>query len=102
MLRSDGRSVRLFTRRSYDWTERFPAIVGTARTLRARSFLIDVIVLLLAAMRIHGHLRGAKNEAAIVRSSLGLLYLFAAVPINPSTNSVRLSANGTAAVARRS
>ena len=42
-------------------------------------------------MRIHGHLRGAKNEAAMVRSSLGLLYLFAAVPINPSTNSVRLS-----------
>src|SRR6516165_10426983 len=42
-------------------------------------------------MRIHGHLRGVNNEAAIVRSSLGLLYLFAAVPINPSTNSVRLS-----------
>jgi ATP-dependent DNA ligase len=33
MLRSDGRSVWLFTRRSYDWTER--AIVGTARALRA-------------------------------------------------------------------
>jgi bifunctional non-homologous end joining protein LigD len=31
MVRSDARGVRLFTRRGYDWTERFPAIVGTAR-----------------------------------------------------------------------
>ena len=30
-------------------------------------------------MRMHGHLRSAKDEAAIVRSSLGLRCLFAAV-----------------------
>jgi bifunctional non-homologous end joining protein LigD len=41
MVRSDGAGVRLFTRRGYDWTERFPAIVGSARALPARSFLID-------------------------------------------------------------
>jgi bifunctional non-homologous end joining protein LigD len=33
--------VRLFTRRGYDWTERFPAIATAAGKLRALSFTID-------------------------------------------------------------
>src|SRR3984957_11345973 len=34
-------TVRLFTRRGYDWTGRYPAIVVTATLLRARSFTLD-------------------------------------------------------------
>jgi hypothetical protein len=41
MVRRDGAGVRLFTRRGYDWTDRFPAIVSAARSIRATSFLID-------------------------------------------------------------
>jgi bifunctional non-homologous end joining protein LigD len=33
--------VRLFTRRGYDWTARYPAIAVTAMLLRARSFTLD-------------------------------------------------------------
>ena len=40
-VRRDGDAVRLFTRRGYDWTERYPAIAGTAAMLRARSFTVD-------------------------------------------------------------
>src|ERR1700760_4889368 len=40
-VRREGEVVRLFTRRGYDWTERYPAIAGTAAQLRARSFTLD-------------------------------------------------------------
>ena len=40
-VRRDGDDVRLFTRRGYDWTGRYPAIAGTAAQLRARSFTLD-------------------------------------------------------------
>jgi ATP-dependent DNA ligase len=40
-VRRDGDSVRLFTRRGYDWTGRYPAIASTAAKLRAKSFTID-------------------------------------------------------------
>jgi bifunctional non-homologous end joining protein LigD len=40
-VRREGPLVRLFTRRGYDWTERYPAIAGTAAMLRARSFTLD-------------------------------------------------------------
>jgi bifunctional non-homologous end joining protein LigD len=33
--------MRLFTRRGYDWTGRYPAIAGTAMRLRAGSFTLD-------------------------------------------------------------
>jgi bifunctional non-homologous end joining protein LigD len=33
--------VRLFTRRGYDWSGRYPAIVVTAMQLRADSFTLD-------------------------------------------------------------
>ena len=41
MIWRDGEGARLFTRRGYDWTERFPAIVNAARSIPAKSFLID-------------------------------------------------------------
>jgi bifunctional non-homologous end joining protein LigD len=40
-VRRDGDAVRLFTRRGYDWTGRYPAIASTAAKLRARSFTLD-------------------------------------------------------------
>jgi bifunctional non-homologous end joining protein LigD len=41
ILRRDGEMVRLFTRRGYDWTERYPAIASAAAKLRAKSFTLD-------------------------------------------------------------
>jgi hypothetical protein len=37
----DGEAVRLFTRRGYDWTQRYPAIAAAAAKLKARSFTLD-------------------------------------------------------------
>jgi ATP-dependent DNA ligase len=41
MVWRDGERVRLFTRRGYDWSDRYPLIAGAARQLRATRFLID-------------------------------------------------------------
>ena len=41
IVRRDGDNVRLFTRRGYDWSGRYPAIAKAAMRLRARSFTID-------------------------------------------------------------
>jgi bifunctional non-homologous end joining protein LigD len=40
-VRRDGDAVRLFTRRGYDWSARYPAIVAIAGKLRATSFTLD-------------------------------------------------------------
>jgi bifunctional non-homologous end joining protein LigD len=40
-VRRDGHTVRLFTRRGYDWSGRYPAIVVTAMQLRATSCTLD-------------------------------------------------------------
>ena len=40
-VRRVGDQVRLFTRRGYDWSDRYPAIAVTATLLRARSFTLD-------------------------------------------------------------
>jgi hypothetical protein len=41
IVRRDGPKARLFTRRGYDWTERYPAITSAAAKLRAKSFTMD-------------------------------------------------------------
>ena len=41
MVCRDGVGVRLFTRRGYDWTDRFPAIRDAAEAVPAKSFLVD-------------------------------------------------------------
>jgi ATP-dependent DNA ligase len=41
IVRRDGDTVRLFTRRGYDWSDRYPAISRAAAKLHARSFTID-------------------------------------------------------------
>ena len=40
-VRRDSDAVRLFTRRGYDWAERYPAIAAAAAKVRARSFTLD-------------------------------------------------------------
>jgi hypothetical protein len=41
IVRRDGKAVRLFTRRGYDWTDRYPAVAVVAAKLRAKSFTLD-------------------------------------------------------------
>ena len=41
IVRRDGATVHLFTRRGYDWTDRYPAIASAAAKLRAKSFTLD-------------------------------------------------------------
>ena len=41
MARRDGHSVRLLTRRGYDWTQRFRLIADAVGSLRCHSCLID-------------------------------------------------------------
>jgi ATP-dependent DNA ligase len=40
-VRREGDKVRLFTRRGYDWSKRYPAIARTAAALRCTSFTLD-------------------------------------------------------------
>jgi bifunctional non-homologous end joining protein LigD len=39
--RREGKRVRLFTRRGYDWSDRYPMIVNAALRIRKSSFVID-------------------------------------------------------------
>jgi hypothetical protein len=41
IVRRHGEAVRPFTRRGYDWTDRYPAIASAAAKLKARSFTLD-------------------------------------------------------------
>jgi ATP-dependent DNA ligase len=41
IVQRDGPRVRLFTRRGFDWSDRFPLISAAARRLRPQSFVID-------------------------------------------------------------
>jgi bifunctional non-homologous end joining protein LigD len=40
-VRRDGEAVRLFTRRGYDWSGRYPAITAAAASIKASSFTLD-------------------------------------------------------------
>jgi bifunctional non-homologous end joining protein LigD len=41
IARRDGNRVRLYTRRGYDWTDKYPWIVDSLLSLRVRSVIID-------------------------------------------------------------
>jgi ATP-dependent DNA ligase len=41
LIHRDGEVVRLFTRRGYEWTHRFPRVIAQARRLRTSGFVID-------------------------------------------------------------
>jgi bifunctional non-homologous end joining protein LigD len=68
-VRRDGDAVRLFTRRGYDWSGRYPAIVMTAMQLRATSFTLDgeAVVCGLYGVAIFDalHRRGTVSEAML-------------------------------------
>jgi bifunctional non-homologous end joining protein LigD len=71
IVRRDGVTVRLFTRRGYDWTGRYPAIVSAAAKIRAQSFTLDgeaVVcgedgVAIFDALHRHGTVREAMLHA---------------------------------------
>jgi bifunctional non-homologous end joining protein LigD len=41
IVRREGKTVRLFTRRGHDWTDRYPAIATAAAKLPAKPFTLD-------------------------------------------------------------
>src|SRR5947208_13171304 len=41
IVQREGKRVRLFTRRGYDWSDRYPLITKAALRLRKTSFVID-------------------------------------------------------------
>jgi bifunctional non-homologous end joining protein LigD len=71
IVRRDGATVHLFTRRGHDWTDRYPAIAGAAAKIRARSFTLDgeaVVcgedgVAVFDALHRHGRVSGAILQA---------------------------------------
>jgi bifunctional non-homologous end joining protein LigD len=71
IVRRDGETVRLFTRRGYDWTGRYPAIASAAAKIRAQSFTLDgeaVVcgedgVAIFDALHRHGTVRAAILQA---------------------------------------
>jgi bifunctional non-homologous end joining protein LigD len=71
IVRRDGETVRLFTRRGYDWTGRYPAIASAAAKIRAQSFTLDgeaVVcgedgVAIFEALHRHGTVRAAILQA---------------------------------------
>jgi bifunctional non-homologous end joining protein LigD len=68
-VRRDGDAVRLLTRRGYDWSGRYPAIVVTAMQLRATSFTLDGEAVVCGADGIAIfdalHRRGTVSEAML-------------------------------------
>jgi ATP-dependent DNA ligase len=41
MARRDGNRVRLYTRRGYDWSGKYPRIVEALLSLRVKSIIVD-------------------------------------------------------------
>jgi ATP-dependent DNA ligase len=77
MIRRDGRGVRLFTRRGYDWTGRFPAIMSAARSIPAKSFLIDgeAVCCDESGVPVFQMLRQRRNESTVFLYAFDLLQL---------------------------
>jgi bifunctional non-homologous end joining protein LigD len=68
-VRREGEAVRLFTRRGYDWTNRYPAIATAAAAIKASSFVLDGEAVVCGP---HGisvfealHRRGTVREAVL-------------------------------------
>jgi ATP-dependent DNA ligase len=63
----DGERVRLFTKRGYDWTLRYPWIVEAALKNRIRQFVIDgeAVVLGLDAISDFNALHAGKSDAEV-------------------------------------
>jgi ATP-dependent DNA ligase len=63
----DGERVRLFTKRGYDWTPRYPWIVESALKNRTRQFVIDgeAVVLGLDGISDFNALHAGKSDAEV-------------------------------------
>jgi ATP-dependent DNA ligase len=79
-VRREGDSVRLFTRRGFDWAGRYPAIVRTALELPAKSCTLDGEAVVCGGDGIAVfediHRRGVVTDAmlyAFGRRSLGIV-----------------------------
>jgi bifunctional non-homologous end joining protein LigD len=77
MIRRDGTGVRLFTRRGYNWAERFPAIVSAARSIPVQSFLIDgeAVCCDESGVPVFQMLRQRRNEPMVFLYAFDLLQL---------------------------
>jgi ATP-dependent DNA ligase len=63
-VRREGDAVRLFTRRGYDWSGRYPAIASTAAQLRATSFTLDGEAVVCGPDELCGRLGDEVDQAA--------------------------------------
>ena len=77
MICRDTASMRLLTRRGYDWTARFPAIASAASVLRAKSFLIDgeAVCCDNKGIAVFDKLRQRRNEWSVFLVAFDLLEL---------------------------
>jgi ATP-dependent DNA ligase len=77
MVRRDPAGARLFTRRGYDWTTRYPAITAAANAIRAKSFLIDGEAVCCDdnGLAVFQMLRHRRNERSVFLYAFDLLQL---------------------------
>jgi bifunctional non-homologous end joining protein LigD len=80
-LRRHGPGVRLFARRGYDWTDRYPAIASAAAKLRARSS--DAILLAFDLIELNGE---DFRPLPLGKRKARLAQLLARVPIGIELN----------------
>jgi ATP-dependent DNA ligase len=79
IVRRDGDTVRLFTRRGHDWTARYLAIAAAAAKFRTRSFTMDGQAVVCgpegAAVfeALHRRQRSRSSACFSVRSGVGLV-----------------------------
>jgi bifunctional non-homologous end joining protein LigD len=75
IVQREGQRVRLFTRRGYDWSDRYPLIVEAALRLRRKSFLIDGEAVVLGPDGISDFdaLHGGKRNAEVRLYAFDLL-----------------------------
>src|SRR3954465_14175999 len=75
MVQREGKRVRLFTRRGYDWSDRFPLITQAALRLRKTSFVIDGEAVVLAPDGIadFNALHGGRRNAEVRLYAFDLL-----------------------------
>jgi bifunctional non-homologous end joining protein LigD len=77
VARRDGDDARLHTRRGYDWSERYPAVVTALRALRVGSCLIDgeLVVCDDAGVSSFGRLRSRQYDHIAFLYAFDLLAL---------------------------
>jgi ATP-dependent DNA ligase len=76
-VRLDAVGARLFTRRGYDWTTRYPAITAAANAIRAKSFSIDgeAVCCDESGVSVFKMLRHRRNERSVFLYAFDLLEL---------------------------